>query len=78
MKALNDMVGQNIRTAIYNHRHKKIPPNLQHLQAKQESIMAVIKQHNTKQSNAMAMYQIKRLNRKIEKMGIKNRSFEVK
>lgn len=78
MTALNDMVGKKIRVAIYARRHKKLPPNVKDLQAKQDSIMAIIKQHNKKQNNAMAMYQIKRLNRKIEKMGIKDRSFEVK
>lgn len=76
--SLNDMVGDKIRGAIKRHRNKTLPPNTVALQAKHDAILAVIQKHNNQQRNAYALYQIRRLNRRMDALGIKDRSFEVK
>lgn len=76
--SLDDLIGDKVRGIIARRRNKNLPLNEVALQSKHDAIMAVINKHNSESKKALAMYQIRRLNRKMSKLGVTDRSIEIK
>ena len=74
--SLKELFGDELRQIV--NRRKRLPVNIAALQERNEAIMACINKHNTKQRNALLMYQIRRLNREMERQGVTNKSIVVK